>query len=73
MVAREMIIAYNARTFHGGDPSGARDASHTLHKAYSGFVHGAAQHILELYGGTPRRPMLAGCTKSSMTAIARCW
>ena len=26
-----------------------------LHKAYSGYVHGASPHIMETYGGQPAR------------------
>lgn len=32
----------------------------TLHKAYSGYVHAAAPHIMELYGGNPPQFHLAG-------------
>lgn len=53
MVSRDKIMAYNARTYPGGDPSTNKALSETLHKSYSGFVHGAAVHILDMYGGDP--------------------
>jgi hypothetical protein len=32
----------------------------TLHKTYSGYVHGAAPHIMDLYGGSPPRFHMRG-------------
>jgi hypothetical protein len=34
------------------NPSDAQDLFGSLNKAYSGYVHGAYPHIMELYGGT---------------------
>lgn len=65
MVSRDKIIAYNARTMPSGDPSTNSKASTTLHKAYSGFVHGAAPHIMDLYGGDPPRFQTAGLLGTS--------
>ena len=42
------------------NPSDAQSAMSTLHKAYSGYVHGAYPHIMELYGGNPARFHMAG-------------
>jgi hypothetical protein len=65
MVSREKIMAYNARVFPGGDPSTNRDVSQTLHKIYSGYVHGAAGHIMDAYGGTPLHFHTAGLKGTS--------
>ena len=37
------------------NPSQTAEACRTLDKAYSGYVHGASPHIMELYGGNPSR------------------
>lgn len=46
-VRRKKIHAYNAR--HLEDPSRSGKLSDVIHKLYSGFVHGAAAHIMEIY------------------------
>lgn len=56
MVKREKIRAYLARI--GGkdlDPSTAVKVTKVVSKTYSGFVHGASPHIMEIYGGDPPR------------------
>ena len=35
------------------DPSTHNESSRTIFKAYSGFVHAASPHIMEMYGGDP--------------------
>jgi hypothetical protein len=35
------------------DQSTRKEMARTLHKAYSGFVHGASPHIMDMYGGDP--------------------
>lgn len=54
MIPRQKIRAYLAK-IEGKDlePSRSVDLSRTLHKAYSGFVHGASPQIMESYGGNP--------------------
>lgn len=54
MIPRKKIHAYIAK-IEGKDldPSRSVDLSRTLHKAYSGFVHGASPQIMESYGGNP--------------------
>ncbi|MBU4387840.1 hypothetical protein KJ644_05265 [Candidatus Dependentiae bacterium] len=37
------------------NPSDSRELQRTLHQAFSGYVHGAYTHIMELYGGLPPR------------------
>jgi len=51
MIKREKIRAYIARTDR--DPSRAIDVSRIINKAYSGFVHAASPHIMDMYGGNP--------------------
>ena len=56
MVSRKKIQAHLARL--GGiaaDPSTTQRLNQTISKSYSGFVHGAAPHVMELYGGSPGR------------------
>ena len=63
MVSRKKIRAYVARIEAVGldhNPSRGIELSRTLHKTYSGFVHGASPHIMELYGGYPPRFHVAG-------------
>ena len=42
------------------NPSDAQSALLTIHKAFSGYVHGAYPHIMELYGGDPARFHMSG-------------
>lgn len=65
MVSRDKILAYNARTLPGGDPSTNKKASSVLHKTYSGFVHGAAPHLMDMYGGDPPRFHIGGLANTS--------
>ncbi|ARN76355.1 hypothetical protein BST96_09515 [Oceanicoccus sagamiensis] len=54
MVPRKKIRAYLARIEGVGfDQSRGVEVTRTLSKAYSGFVHGASPHIMDLYGGNP--------------------
>lgn len=61
MVPRQKIRAYLAQ-IGGGEFSASRsvDVTKVLSKVYSGFVHGAAPHILESYGGSPPHFHLRG-------------
>jgi hypothetical protein len=54
MVSREKIRAYVNRV-DGADSSRANVAGKIIAKAYSGFVHGASPHIMDMYGGIPPR------------------
>lgn len=61
MVLRKKIRAYLDRCLN--DPKGSRknlDASKTVSKAYSGFVHAASPQIMDMYGGTPPRFHMRG-------------
>ncbi len=42
------------------NPSDTKEIHRTLSQAYSGYVHGASGHIMEMYGGDPPRYYLAG-------------
>lgn len=56
MINREKIRAYVARSALAGvDPSTGIELSRTISKSYSGFVHGASPHIMDMYGGSPLR------------------
>lgn len=54
MVSRDKIHAYLAR-INGvaKDPCTTQKAHRSLSKAFSGYVHGASPHIMEMYGGDP--------------------
>ena len=56
MVSRQKIRAYIAK-IEGIelDPSRGVEVSRSISKAYSGFVHGASPHIMDMYGGNPPR------------------
>lgn len=45
---------------NGLNPYDARELSRTISKAYSGYVHGASGHILEMVGDSPLRYFLSG-------------
>lgn len=61
MVSRKKIRAYIARVEGAAlDPSRGIELSRTVSKAYSGFVHAASPHIMDLYGGDPPRFHLRG-------------
>jgi hypothetical protein len=61
MVSRKKIRAYIARVdLAGTDPSTAVTLSHTIHSGYSGFVHGASPHIMDMLQGNPPRFRIHG-------------
>ena len=37
------------------NPSDGQEVHRTLAKTYSGYVHGASPHVMEMYGGTPEK------------------
>ena len=57
MVSRQKIRAYLSRV---EGFSSQVEALRSVHKAYSGFVHGASPHIMEMYLGGPPRWHLRG-------------
>ena len=61
MIPREKIRAYIARIEGSGlDPSRGVALTRTISKGYSGYVHGASPHIMEMYGGNPLRFHVSG-------------
>ena len=42
------------------NPHDAREVSRTISQTYSGYVHGASGHILEMVGGNPLQYHLSG-------------
>ena len=60
-ITRKKIRAVIADAGKGGlNPHDAREVSRTISQAYSGYVHGASGHILEMVGGNPLRYFLSG-------------
>jgi hypothetical protein len=54
MVPRKKIRAYIACKGGGFlDSSQSVEVSRTISKAYSGYVHAASPHIMDMYGGSP--------------------
>ena len=54
MTSRKKIQAYIARKESSClDPSTGVELARTLTKAYSGFIHAASPHIMDMYGGSP--------------------
>jgi hypothetical protein len=51
MVKREKIRAYVSRDLWGEGDSRANVVGKIITKAYSGFVHAASPHIMDMYGG----------------------
>jgi hypothetical protein len=60
MVPRQKIRAYIAREGQALDPSRAGEVTRTVSKAYSGYVHAASPHIMDMYGGNPPHFHLRG-------------
>lgn len=55
-IPRKKIHAYLSKM--GGenlDPSTHQEVSRTISKAYSGFIHAASPHIMDMYGGNPAK------------------
>ena len=61
MVPRKKIWAYISRAEGAPiDPGREVEPSRTLHKAYSGYVHAASPHIMDMYGGNPPKFHMRG-------------
>lgn len=50
MIPRKKIRAWIASIDGGLNPSGTVEVTRTLSKVYSGYVHAASPHIMEMYG-----------------------
>jgi hypothetical protein len=60
-ISRDKIQAAIARqSIFPANPSDGQAVQRTISKTYSGYIHGAAPHILELYGDLPGKFHLRG-------------
>ncbi|TAN35456.1 MAG: hypothetical protein EPN23_11140 [Verrucomicrobia bacterium] len=50
------------------NPNDAKELNRTLSQAFSGYVHGASGHIMEMYGGHPPKYYLAGMLETPRIA-----
>lgn len=67
MIPRKKIQSYiNKNRDSGGDPYSGKEVSRTISKGYSGYVHAAAPHVMELYFGNPPGFHLAGSQSSPL-------
>ncbi len=67
MVKRQKIRAYVAQVdLSGIDPSTGVAHSKTIHSGYSGFVHGASPHIMDMVDGNPPRFRIHGMAGTSL-------
>lgn len=54
MIPRKKVRAYLVRVERANlDPSKGIELSKTISNSYSGFIHGASPHIMDMYGGNP--------------------
>ena len=61
MIPRRKIRAYLARKgLWPSDPSTGTELLRTVSKTYSGYVHAASPHIMDMYGGSPPRFHMRG-------------
>lgn len=61
MIPRKKIRAYLARVEGANlDPIRGIELSRTISKTYSGFIHGASPHIMDMHGGNPPRFHVSG-------------
>ena len=61
MIPRKKILSYLAKLDGATlDPYRGAETPRTLGKMYSGFVHGASPHIMDMYGGNPPKFHVAG-------------
>jgi hypothetical protein len=63
-VPRKRIEAWNSRQLGVSDASTAQSVDRLIQGVYSGFVHGASTHILDLYDLESKRFRLAGLDNS---------
>jgi hypothetical protein len=65
MVKREKIRAYiEAEVPSGPEAVRAKAVGKVLTKAYSGFIHTASPHVMDMYGGIPPRFDVNGASKN---------
>ena len=68
MVKRRNIRAFIARNSGLPDPAWQDTIGETVHKSYSGFVHGASPHIMDMCGGNPPIFHVAGLSGTPRTS-----
>ena len=67
MIPRKKIQSYiNKDRSTGKVQSSEKEASRTISKGYSGYVHAAAPQVMELYFGKPPKFHLNGCVTSPL-------
>ena len=67
MIRRQKIHAYLARMKAAPmDPSRGKELFRTKSKIYSGYVHAASPHIMDMYGGNPPRFNMRGIKGSKI-------
>ena len=72
MIPRKKIRAYIDRVSSGPKGSSKHlDASRTVSKAYSGYIHAASPQIMDMYGGNPPRFHMRGMQGSERHAEHR--
>ena len=59
MIPRKRIHSYIARRL-GLNPSLQKEISRTISKVYSGYIHAASPHIMDMYEGSPPRFYMRG-------------
>jgi len=65
MVKREKIRAYiESKLVSGPEAVRAKGVGKVLTKAYSGFIHAASPHIMDMFGGIPPRVGVNGAFKN---------
>ena len=67
MISRKNIRAHNARKT-SPNPSLEVEASRTIHKIFSGYVHVASSHVMDMYGGNPPRFHMSGMRDTPLGA-----
>lgn len=60
MIKRQKIHAYLAKLDNSGDTSSRTEILRPVSRTYSGFVHAALPHIMDMYGGLPAHFHVAG-------------
>jgi len=69
MIQRKKIRAYLSRIkWQNLNPSTNIQLSRSINEAYSGFIHGASPHIMEMYGGDPPRFHVSGMLNTPRVA-----
>jgi hypothetical protein len=65
--AKKIHAAFAKLAANEINPSDAQEMLRTIQQAFSGYVHGAYPHIMELYGGDPPRFHLSGMPNTPTT------